>query len=450
MTPMPRLDRVQLGFFGAFVASTFVSIFAAQAFLVAALLIFAVRLAARQVPPVRTPADGPIVAFVAFTLLSVSFSVDPGASLDHAKKLLLLVVFVLAIDTLALERSRERALTVALLAGLALAGLMVVQFHLLGFDGLHRRPTGFLGHYMSATGLVMTILVVAAARLGFSREALRPRRADMLALAALAAGLFVLAAAKASGLGAVPATGAFVALLAAAGAFVTTTRGPWPGSGTGSTLAAAALPLCGWALLVSRTRNAWLGALAGVAVVALLRKPKALFALAALVAAVFLARPTAVIDRLTVTDASTIDRYYQWQAGVDMIRDRPWFGQGPGMILRTYPTYRWPEAPNTQAPHLHDNALQIAAERGLLCLGAWLSWMAIVLADAWREVRSLLREKPARGPAWVAVGALAGLLALMAAGLFEYNFGDSEVLMFLLLVTALPYALRRGRALFPA
>jgi hypothetical protein len=36
--------------------------------------------------------------------------------------------------------------------------------------------------------------------------------------------------------------------------------------------------------------------------------------------------------------------------------------------------------------------------------------------------------------------------------MFEYNFGDSEVLMFILLVSALPYALRleRERAVLPA
>jgi hypothetical protein len=34
----------------------------------------------------------------------------------------------------------------------------------------------------------------------------------------------------------------------------------------------------------------------------------------------------------------------------------------------------------------------------------------------------------------------------MTAGLFEYNFGDSEVFMFMLLVAAMPYALRRERA----
>jgi hypothetical protein len=47
----------------------------------------------------------------------------------------------------------------------------------------------------------------------------------------------------------------------------------------------------------------------------------------------------------------------------------------------------------------------------------------------------------------VAVGALAVWAAVLVAGLFEYNLGDSEVLMFFLLASALPYALRRERAL---
>jgi O-antigen ligase len=250
--------------------------------------------------------------------------------------------------------------------------------------------------------------------------------------------------------GGVVATRLFVAILAGTGAFMALARGAWPGPGTPAVLAALVLPLGGYALLVSRTRNAWVGAFLGLALVALLRARRALWLLAGLVAAVFLARPTAVIDRLTVTDASSVDRYYQWQAGIDMIRDKPMFGQGPGMILRTYPRYRWPEAPNTQAPHLHNNALQLAAERGLPCLAFWLWWMAVLLADSWREAGALLKQRPSRGPAWVAVASLAALVALMLAGLFEYNFGDSEVLMFLLLVSALPYALRRGRNLFPA
>jgi O-antigen ligase len=196
-----------------------------------------------------------------------------------------------------------------------------------------------------------------------------------------------------------------------------------------------AVPVSAWALVLSRTRNAWLGALVGLALLAVLRAPRALWGLAAAVALLLVARPAPLVDRLTVVDASSRDRYYMWQAGIDMIRAKPVFGQGPGMILAVYPQYRWPEAPNPRQPHLHDNALQIAAERGLPCLAWWLWWVAAAMGDAWRETR--------RGAGWYAPATLAFLAAFMAAGLFEYNFGDSEVLMFTLIVSALPYALRR-------
>jgi O-antigen ligase len=162
-----------------------------------------------------------------------------------------------------------------------------------------------------------------------------------------------------------------------------------------------------------------------------------LWAFPAAAALVLVARPAPVMDRLTVTDASSRDRYFMWQAGIDMIREKPVFGQGPRMVERTYPSYRWPGAPNAAQPHLHNNALQIAAERGLPCLAWWLWWVAAAIGDAWRESRR--GGAPGR---WGAAGALAVLSAVMAAGLFEYNFGDSEILMFLLIVTALPYALR--------
>ena len=41
---------------------------------------------------------------------------------------------------------------------------------------------------------------------------------------------------------------------------------------------------------------------------------------------------------------------------------------------------------------------------------------------------------------------LSPLLAVLVAGLFEYNLGDSEVLMLALLLTSLPFARRRERA----
>lgn len=435
------LERVQLGLTAAVGATCLVSIFAAQVFLALALAVYVIRLIAGRARLERLPLDGPILAFSFWTLLSASFSPDPLASHESAKKLVLFTLLYLAVDSLAREEARERVLDAVLLGGLALGADSLLQYHFLGFDTVDRRPRSFLGHYMTASGLLMGVLVLAAARLAFRRaSAPTPSRRDLGGLLALGAGLVFLAILRDADLFAVESQRLFVAALAAAAAFMCVSRGPWPSASTGTLLAVLAIPVSAWALLVSRTRNAWLGAIVGLAVVALLRAPRALILVPAGVAGVLILRPAPVVDRLTVTDPSSRDRYYMWQAGIDMIRDRPVFGQGPGMILSVYPSYRWPEAPNPRTPHLHDNALQIAAERGLPCLVWWLWWLAAAMGDAYREARA-----SPFGPRWGAAAALAVLSAVMAAGLFEYNFGDSEILMFTLLVSALPYSLRRQR-----
>ncbi len=384
------LERAQLALIASVVATCQVSIFVAQALLAVAVGVYAARLVLGRTTWPRLPLDGPVVAFGVWTLLSAAFSTNPLLAHQSAKKLVLFLLLYVAVDSATDGRGRERIVDAALLGTLALGIGALVQYFLLGFDSLNSRPTSFLGHYMTASGLSMLGLVLAAARL-----VLRGGR---------------------------PVSPG------------------WPPPQYRTALAAAAFVASAWALVISRTRNAWLGAVAGLAVVAVLRAPKTLWLLGGAVVAVALLRPAPVMDRLTVTDASSVDRYYMWQAGIDMVRDRPVFGQGPGMILSRYPLYRWAEAPNAQAPHLHDNALQIAAERGLPCLAFWLWWMAAAMGDAYREWR-----RGASGAGWSAAAALAVLTAMMVAGLFEYNFGDSEVFMFVLVATAFPYALRRER-----
>jgi O-antigen ligase len=427
----------------AVAAALFVSIFASEALLVPGLLVLGARLALGRARIVKTPLDGPLVAFCVWTLLSAAFSPAPFVSVDHARKLLLFTLFYLGQETLSREADRERVLTAAFAGGLALSGLIVLQHAFLGFDRLDARPSGFLGHYMSASGLCMGVVVLAAARLAFSRERPQIRPGDARFLVAFFVALLLVAGAQASGRLGVLAVRLFVAALVVTVATMALSRREWPARSTSSTLATLVVPLGAWAIVASQTRNAWLGAFLGLATVAVLRAPRTLFLLGAAAAVLLLFRPPAVANRLTIEDDSTRDRYYMWQAGIDMILDKPVFGQGPGMILDTYPRYRWAEAPNPRAPHLHNNALQLAAERGLPCLVFWLWWVAAVMADAWRESRPALLA--ARPGAWCAAGTVGILVAVLAGGLFEYNFGDSEVLMFILLVSAVPYALRRER-----
>jgi O-antigen ligase len=286
----------------------------------------------------------------------------------------------------------------------------------------------------------MGVLVTAAARLALG-PARRPRPRDAWLAGVLLAGVGAVALLDRAGAGVLP-TRLFVAVLAT-GAIALTLSGRATVRAAEDMLPWVALPVTAWALVISQTRNAWVGAVVGLAVVAVMRAPRLLWALAGTLAVLLLVRPTAVTSRLTITDQSSVDRYYQWQAGLDMIMDKPVFGQGPGMILTAYPGYRWPEAPNPDTPHLHNNALQIAATRGLPGLAFFAWWIVVALATALAEARRARAEAPA---GWPAVAALGGLVAILMAGMFEYNLGDSEVLMLALLLTSLPFARRRERA----
>ncbi len=435
-----RLERAQLGLLAALAAAIPVSVFAAEIALALGVLVFAARLLRRETRLEPTPLDAPLLAFAVWTLLSASFAADPAAAHEDAKKLVLFVVFYLAANRLTRGPDRERVLAALLMGGLALGASMVADYHLLGHDTLDRRPSGFLGHWMSASGVVMCALVAAAARLALGPSR-RPRLRDAWLAGAVLAGVGAVAALDRAGAGVLP-TRLFVAALAA-GAIALALSGRTTVRAAEATLSWVTLPITAWALVISQTRSAWLGAVLGLATVAVMRTPRLLWALAAALAALLLVHPDAVTSRLTVTDQSSVDRYYQWQAGVDMVLDKPVFGQGPGMILSSYPDYRWPEAPNPDTPHLHNNALQIAATRGLPGLAFFVWWMLVALAAAVSEARRARAESPA---GWPAVAALGGLVAILMAGVFEYNLGDSEVLMLALLLVSLPFARRRERA----
>src|SRR5262249_38945330 len=84
-------------------------------------------------------------------------------------------------------------------------------------------------------------------------------------------------------------------------------------------------------------------------------------------------------------------------------------------------------------PHLHNNPLQIAAERGLPALALWL-WFLVSLC------RDLQRRFVSGSQRFLAAAALATVAALFTAGVVGDNFGDSEVLMLFLIIVTLPAA----------
>jgi O-antigen ligase len=128
------------------------------------------------------------------------------------------------------------------------------------------------------------------------------------------------------------------------------------------------------------------------------------------------------------------------QAGVAIVKDYPLTGVGPDMVGRVYPEYRVAGAVQENNLHLHNVPMQIAAERGLPALVLWCWFVGAAIVG----LRPLLRRGRNRVLAATAIGAI---VAMLTAGMFEYNFGDSEFLMLFLVLVTLPFAAERDGGL---
>jgi O-antigen ligase len=374
----PTIERVAYWLMTASLGMTLFNLLVAQVlFGIAALLWLWIVRADGQVPEVP-PFFWPLAGYAALTLVSAAVSSDPRASFVDSRQLVLFLI-VPAVVRLARGSRAMTTLDVIMALGAAGAFVGVVEYTIFGFDNLDRRPTGSLSHYMTYSGLIMLVLGAAVARLLFY-----------------------------------PA------------------QRIWP---------AVAIPALAVALAATQTRNAYLGALAAIACLLPLRQVRLLLAVPVLILLFVVAAPAQIRDRAfsiaDLEDASNRDRVQMLVMGRDMVRDHPLFGVGPEMVGRMYGRYLQPDPVHTYNPHLHNVPVQIAAERGLPALAAWLWFVATAAWGLLQEFR--------RGPApALAAAGLGAIVAMLVAGLFEYNFGDSEFMMLFLALISLPYAARAG------
>ena len=379
--PRDRLEHIGLWSLVGIVAAMQLSIAASQILLAVGALAW---LASHITRGERLEAPRffwPLLAYAVCTLLSSGFSLDPAVSFTDSKQLVLLLLVPITYD-LARGGRAHSVMSIILTIGAASAFVGILQYAVLNFDGLGRRPQGTLSHWMTYSGTLMLVICSATARLLYGSS--------------------------------------------------------------GRLWAAFIMPALLVALSLTLTRGAWVGVAVGVALLFLGKDFRLLALIPLVVVGALLLAPPAMLERIESifdrNDLTSRDRIAMLQAGVKMVRDYPLMGVGPDQIERVYPEYRVPDAVKPTNPHLHNVPMQIAAERGLLALGAWL-WFIVT---AVLTLFTLLRKSRNKSLTAAALGALA---AMLAAGLTEYNFGDSEFLMLLLVIMTLPFAANRDGGL---
>jgi len=334
------------------------------------LLLWVLRAAARGESPLpRTIPRGalllrPILVWIVVSIIVVLFARDRAGSATELLKLIPLG-FLLLFPAILTTSARIRHVVGALIVGGVITSAYgIYYFH---FISSATRLGGFVGFYMTTAGLLLQIIVVVFALL-FTR-----------------------------GVG-----------------------------GTLRWIALGALPILLYALLLTDTRGAWLGLLAGLFVLVLALRPRAALVPLVLAALVLLIPGKPRETALSAFDPDhprNRERLFMWKAGVEIFRDYPITGVGLAGMDRIYLEYQDPRS-EEDPPHLHSVPIHMLASMGILGFGAWVYLYGSLLVWLVGAIRA--GPGPPAGRALIAA-AIATAAGFAVNGLVEWNLGDIEV-----------------------
>ena len=457
--PQPTAARWAALFFSFHVLTLLISVAASQAFLAAATVAYLIHLLrfrqvalasrplwrerpapargqdaratpARQAinfPPVKLP----LLLFCLATFNSMLWAAQPAVGGFALRKLVLFLILLLSVNLIGSARHLgvlfRGLFLVSALAGLVATAQFVVQYqtvrrlhpdHVYFYMTL-TRGAAFMGHWMNFGGQQMLLFSALLAFL-LSSNAVIPTlsgaKGRNLALLRGRSGI--------KDQSKIPRC--------ARNDTVQDRRGKW--------LYWLVMTIVATSLVLNFTRGVWLGCLVATLYVVARWKPRTLWAIPLLLVVTYLAAPSLIRRRVSLAfhpkdDPALAIRLEMWDAGLKMVREHPWVGVGPENIPIVYAQYLPPGTTPMIGyhDHLHNDFLQLAAERGLPCLAVWLWFM---LALGWNFLRIRHRLASLR---WVADAAFAAWLAFLAEGFFEFNFGTSPVLMVFLFLMSTPF-----------
>jgi putative inorganic carbon (HCO3(-)) transporter len=212
----------------------------------------------------------------------------------------------------------------------------------------------------------------------------------------------------------------------------------------GKALALVMVAVNGACLMLTFSRGGWIGLVFGLLVLALLLAhwwsiylprfwrtwalPIVLgTAVGVVLLAIVVVEP--LRDRVTSIfagrgDSSNNFRINVWMAVLEMIKDRPLLGIGPGnnAFNKIYPLY---QRPRFSALSAYSIVLEVAVETGLIGLACFFWLLFVTLTQGWRALNQL-RAMTSREGYWL-MGAIASLVGMFGHGMVDTVLYRPEV-----------------------
>ncbi len=126
-----------------------------------------------------------------------------------------------------------------------------------------------------------------------------------------------------------------------------------------------------------------------------------------------------------------------WRVGWEITKDHPLTGCGYHCVDLINAQYPDPTGIVERLRGMHNNFVQLAVDTGLLGLSSWVGVWICFFVLLYRRSKVEDEEPSSK---WIIYGSAAAGLAFLAGGCFESNLYDSEVMMVLYFVMALPFS----------
>ncbi len=201
------------------------------------------------------------------------------------------------------------------------------------------------------------------------------------------------------------------------------------------------------AIIMSHSRSSWIAVFCALLFIGIVKRRKLIPVLLALVALVLIISPTSVRSRaasiLDLSESSNRMRIILLKSSPKVVKDHPIVGVGLVDLLPVFDEYVLPNVPEhlrgERLGHFHNDFVQVAVQTGILGLTIFIFVLFNIVRSEWEGFR-------AAGDRFlesVSLGSLAAFVAFLVNGMFEYNFGDSEVIMLVWFTLGLSIASRR-------
>ena len=192
-------------------------------------------------------------------------------------------------------------------------------------------------------------------------------------------------------------------------------------------------------MILTQSRNVFLATFVSFIIYGIVINRKFLLAFIVVLVFVWLFSPSDFQSRImsigNIDHPSNKSRLIMWDVGLIMFYDHPFTGVGDSHVSDVYKLYKEPEF-HGEGSHLHSNFLMILATTGIF---GFICYIGMMISIFLKQLKLYSKEKEPGIDRALLFGSVLVMISFNIAGVFEWSFGDHEVMTVFFFLISIPF-----------